>query len=180
MDSTSRYLELARRGKAAFVASAAPAALLRRRGHASPPPSEAGAAPFADFLDLDPEGATTSVGLHDTFEASSPQVGDLEVYPLLKKPGAAFADMITVGRTGNNDVVLADVTVSRFHAFFRRRGERWIVCDAGSKNGTRLAGEALRPRVETPIRSGLAVRVGDVEAVFYHAADLYDVLESHA
>jgi hypothetical protein len=178
MDITNRYLDLARRGRRAFLASAAPAALLRRRGTARPAPVEARAgAPFADFLNLDPDGDTTTVGVHD-FEAASPHVGDLEVYPLIKKPGAAFADMITVGRTGNNDVVLADVTVSRFHAFFRQRGEHWIVCDAGSKNGTQLAGERLSKRVETPIRTGLSLRVGDVEAVFYDAAALFDVLDA--
>jgi hypothetical protein len=181
VDLTSRYLELARRGRAPFLASAAPASLLRRRGS---PRSAAGetAPPFFDFLEAG--DATTSVSAHEAFEAASAQLDaattaqadDLEVHPLVKKPGAAFADMITVGRTANNDVVLGDVTVSRFHAFFRRRGDRWILCDAGSKNGTRLDSEPLAPRTETPLRSGAVVRVGDIEATFYVAEDLYEVL----
>ena len=167
VDLTSRYLDLARRGRATFLESAASASLFRRRGRRS---SSSGPDRFED------SEPTTSVGVHGVFDAASAQLGDLEVYPLIKKPGAAFADMITVGRTGNNDVVLVDVTVSRFHAFFRRRGDRWLLCDAGSKNGTRVGGQMLAARAEAPLRSGATIRVGDVEAVFYAAPELYDIL----
>jgi hypothetical protein len=104
--------------------------------------------------------------------------GELQIYPLLKKPNAPFADMITVGRTDNNDVVLKDITVSRFHAFFRQRGDEWMVCDAGSKNGTLLRNAPLVPRKEQPLSSGDAVRLGDIATTFYTAHDLFDVLRN--
>ncbi len=103
---------------------------------------------------------------------------DLEVYALAKKPGAPFADMITVGRTANNDVVLNDVTISRFHAYFKSVDGEWRVCDAGSKNGTTLLGNALEARKEESIKSGQAVAFGDVETTFYTAAELFNVLSS--
>src|SRR6266849_10245303 len=44
------------------------------------------------------------------------------VFEVKKSPNKtnAFAMGITVGRTGNNDVVLEDNSVSRFHAYFQR------------------------------------------------------------
>src|SRR5690242_6179765 len=40
------------------------------------------------------------------------------VFPI-RKVQAIFPSMITVGRTANNDVIVPDVQMSRFHAFFR-------------------------------------------------------------
>ena len=42
----------------------------------------------------------------------------------------------SIGRSGDNDVVLDDVTVSRKHANIRRAGERFELIDLGSLNGT--------------------------------------------
>ena len=179
MDIANRYLDLARRGREAFLQGAAPAALFRRRSQPLRSPTRPQATRhFDDFLSGD-NAETTTIGSPERGLASGPG-GDVEIYPLVKKPGAAFPDMITVGRTANNDVVLADVTVSRFHAFFRERDGAWIVCDAGSKNGTRVDQARLEARKEVPVQAGSRVRVGDVEAAFYPAEDLYDLLCRHA
>jgi pSer/pThr/pTyr-binding forkhead associated (FHA) protein len=107
-----------------------------------------------------------------------PARGDdnVEVYPLAKKPGASFPDRITIGRTSNNDVVIADHSVSRLHAYVRRDGNGWVVADAGSKNGSWLRGDALDPRRERPIPSRALLRIGDVDLTFYIAADLFTAL----
>jgi len=165
VDQAERYLQLALLGRSAFLASAAPAALVRRRADGQE--SESDTRPAID------EEVDTLV---------APVLGrrrgprGVEVYPLAKKPGASFADMITVGRTPNNDVVLRDVTVSRFHAYFRQRGDKWLVADAGSKNGSELEGQVLEPRKERELASGAALRIGDLELVFYTAPELYGVL----
>src|ERR1041385_1353836 len=100
----------------------------------------------------------------------------MEVYPLAKKPGASFPDRITIGRTSNNDVVIADHSVSRLHAYVRRLGDVWVVADGGTKNGSWLRGEALEPRRERPIVSRAILRLGDVDLTFYLAADLFAAL----
>jgi hypothetical protein len=64
----------------------------------------------------------------------------------LRKTQDAFASMITVGRTGNNDLVLGDRLVSKFHAFFRVEGGRVEVSDAGSRNGTWVGMQRLVPK----------------------------------
>jgi hypothetical protein len=165
VDQAERYLQLALLGRSAFLASAAPAALVRRRAAGTQTDSDSRPA-------LDEEV--------DTLVA--PVLGrrrgprGVEVYPLAKKPGASFADMITVGRTPNNDIVLRDVTVSRFHAYFRQRGDKWIIADAGSKNGSELEGVPLEARKERELASGVAVRIGDFELTFYLSTELYGVL----
>jgi hypothetical protein len=167
VDAADHYAQLARLGLDAFVSSAAPAALIRRR------PTEGGSPDDADpdlSVDLESE---TMVGPALGFKRREAAV---EIFPLSKKAGASFPDMITIGRTPNNDVVLRDATVSRLHAFFRQRDDRWIVADAGSKNGSRLDGIPLEPRKEKPVASGQLVRIGDLELTFYTAADLFRVL----
>ena len=169
-----RYFQLSLLGREAFVKSVAPAALVRQF-------------PFQG------EGVKVESGQRDNLLSGYSEDtllarldngggggggggGEIQIYPLVKKPNAPFADMITVGRTENNDIVLKDITVSRFHAFFRQRGEEWLVCDAGSKNGTMLRGAALAPRKELPVGSSDAVRLGDIATTFYTAHDLFDVL----
>ena len=64
----------------------------------------------------------------------------------VRKVIGTFPNMITLGRTSNNDIVVPDVSISKFHAWFQRLGDRVEVGDAGSKNGTAVNGETLPPR----------------------------------
>lgn len=169
MDQSEHYYQLVLLGRAEFLREAAPAALVRRRGGAT----TAGSMNRGYGDDSD----ETLVGnLDGDFASGVGPSSDLIVYGLNKKPGAPFADMITVGRTPNNDVVINDITVSRFHAYFKLRGAEWVVCDSGSKNGTFLVGVRLEKRKERNLVSGMPVRMGDVDVTFYIAEDLYDVL----
>ena len=61
--------------------------------------------------------------------------------------------VLTIGRSPDCDLTLADRTVSWRHAELRRAGDGWILADVGSKNGTRVNGWRAR--------TGLAVRPGD-------------------
>ena len=45
---------------------------------------------------------------------------------------------VTIGRSGDNDVVIEDSLVSRHHAKIFRVGDAWRVSDLGSANGTRV------------------------------------------
>ena len=105
--------------------------------------------------------------------AGTPTLGVSEavVFPVLKSRTNAFGRGITVGRTGNNDVVLDDGSVSRFHAWFSRdAGEAgFLLTDAGSKNGSYVAGGRLLARKPEPLGDGMRVRFGQVEVTFYTA-----------
>jgi len=49
---------------------------------------------------------------------------------------ALGAKPITFGRGDENDVVLANPSASRVHAEVHRQGDRYVLCDRGSSNGT--------------------------------------------
>jgi len=168
MDATAHYRQLAQLGRAAFLASAAPAALLRRRGGE-------GAADYDGFSATgtydEPVGARRPADAPDAEAAS-----ELDVLPLIKKPGAQFSDRITVGRTANNDIVLPHHTVSRLHVYFRERDGKWWITDAGSKNGTALRDLDLAARKETEVGDGDPLWIGDIEVTFHTAPTLYAVL----
>ena len=98
------------------------------------------------------------------------------IFPLAKKPGASFPDRITIGRTTNNDVCIADPSISRLHAYLRRDGAGWVIADAGSKNGSWLLGAALDARREKALPSRAMLKLGDVDLTVYSAPDLYAAL----
>jgi DNA-binding response OmpR family regulator len=63
----------------------------------------------------------------------------------------------TIGRWGDNDVVVDDRWVSRNHARIRREGEQYVVEDLGSKNGTFVNG--IRIAGPTVLADGDVVQV---------------------
>jgi hypothetical protein len=163
VDQAAHYRNLAALGRAEFLASAAPAAFVRFRAHDV---NADETLPFDEQID-------------ETMPIGNVTLGALvhmEIFPLVKKAGASFADRITIGRTSNNDLVLPDPSISRLHAYIRRDGRGWVVADGGSKNGSWLRGTSLEPRRERPLESRAVLRLGDIDLTFYSADDLFAVL----
>jgi pSer/pThr/pTyr-binding forkhead associated (FHA) protein len=115
------------------------------------------------------------------------------VLRIAPKPGAAriaisaadasdlesAAGRIHVGRTPENEVVIAAPTVSKRHAYFTRRDISWEITDAGSSNGTLLEGHRLRPHRRERIRRSLAtIEFGpDARFVFMTPESTYELIE---
>lgn len=169
MNVGQRYFQLSRLGRETFLESVALGALVRTR--------ELPKRARGSFAEGTGPGDTTIANIGPVL-GLPPARRDLEIYPLAKRPGTPFVDLITVGRTGDNDLQLDDMSVSRFHAFFRLRHGRWFVCDAGSSNGTRIGGKILKPRTELEIRSDMNLHFGLIALTFYVADALFDVLNS--
>ena len=70
-------------------------------------------------------------------------LGQLLVYPVKQTGRTPFPRVVTVGRTKNNDVVLPDVSISKFHAFFKDEDGRFVLADGESRNGTFVEGERV-------------------------------------
>lgn len=110
-------------------------------------------------LDDDPHGA----------RAESTAGLSLVVYAL-RRNGKSASHLITLGRAPDNDVVVPDVSISRFHAFVKEgSGGRWLMQDAGSTNGTTVNGTSVPRQGHGPpseLASGDDVRLGQVELTF--------------
>jgi pSer/pThr/pTyr-binding forkhead associated (FHA) protein len=94
--------------------------------------------------------------------------------PLAGAKIAIPAPVVTIGQSSQNDVVLADDSVSRHHARLEYEAGSWLVSDLGSTNGTYLNGDRLPPNVPTPLPYGANIRFGAVLSRFRAAegADL--------
>jgi len=76
--------------------------------------------------------------------------------PVVMTAGAQ--DRFTIGREPACDMMLADETVSRWHASLQRGASGWLLADLGSTNGTRLNG--WRVTGPMPVRPGDMVSFG--------------------
>jgi len=93
----------------------------------------------------------------------------------------AFQRRITVGRTANNDIVLDDTSVSRFHAYLQQdERQEWTLTDAGSRNGSFVAGRRIAAKRPVPLSNGNVLRIGAVQLTFYSAQGFFDLLKSRA
>ncbi len=76
--------------------------------------------------------------------------------------------VIGLGRHPENDIVLDDRTLSRYHARIMRHGfgdeARWVVVDLGAQNGVHLNGERIADEVE--LHPGDRIELGRYTAVF--------------
>jgi len=81
--------------------------------------------------------------------------------------GARFLldrDLTTAGRSVDGDIFLDDVTVSREHVRFERRGGAFYAKDAGSLNGTYVNYERI---VTRKLEAGDEVHIGKYRLTFY-------------
>jgi pSer/pThr/pTyr-binding forkhead associated (FHA) protein len=89
---------------------------------------------------------------------------------------------ITVGRAANNDIMLDDPTVSRFHAAFQQeeRTGVWHLQDAESQNGTFVGEARVDARIPAPLASGTPLRFGEVRVLFLLPESFADWVRSRS
>jgi FHA domain/Domain of unknown function (DUF1707) len=78
--------------------------------------------------------------------------------PVLALPSGPVRQVV-LGRSRSCDCVVAEASVSRRHAELRREGERWLLRDLGSLNGTRVNG--MRVVEEIEVHPGDRLSFGD-------------------
>ena len=118
-----------------------------------------------------PERALESLSPADRGVIS--ELGDESALLLVQKgpnAGARYllnSDLITVGRNPENDIFLDDVTVSRKHAEFHRKGGKFSVKDSGSLNGTYVNKNRVS---QVALVDGDELQIGKFRFVFVLAA----------
>ncbi|MHC5037303.1 MAG: FHA domain-containing protein [Planctomycetota bacterium] len=105
------------------------------------------------------------------------------VVPLVKSDRNSFQNMVTLGRASNNDIVVSDPSVSKFHAYFRTDpSEKTIsIVEAGSSFGTVLNGRALTRGEVVPLKSGdVLILSQSVRVTFLSSLDFFDYMQIQA
>lgn len=110
------------------------------------------------------EGAVTSSEV--PFNPSK----DFAVFPVYRASGSSEEDLIWVGRSEENDIVIPDESVSAVHAFIRT-GEagRMFLQDMNSMNGSFVRNETVPPQgmgEPVELESGARLRFGSVKLTF--------------
>ena len=80
--------------------------------------------------------------------------GTKEVFPLGFEP-------VSIGRHGDNEIILPDPQVSRHHAEILMQGGRWVIVDLGSANGTFVNGQQITG--SQVLNHGDLLRVGQTQ-----------------
>jgi hypothetical protein len=75
-------------------------------------------------------------------------------------------DEVPAGRHPSSEIFLDDVTVSRRHARFVRRGDTFEIVDSGSLNGTYVNGDRVDSVV---LDNGDEVQIGKFRFTFYRS-----------
>ncbi|WP_225803665.1 FHA domain-containing protein [Streptomyces sp. NK15101] len=79
---------------------------------------------------------------------------------------------VTLGRNGDNNIVIVGGNVSRFHAEVRREGHGFVLYDRGSSNGTQVNGTRVTSHELQP---GDLVQIG-TETFRFEAADAMETI----
>jgi hypothetical protein len=127
--------------------------------------------------------AMTVVNLEDDEDACDNTAGlSLLAYPVRRTERSA-GHLITFGRTANNDVVIPDISISRFHAFAKEVASgRLVIQDAGSTNGSMVNSDSVPSQGHGPpseLKAGDRVRLGQVEFSYLDANALLDFLRAY-
>lgn len=180
IDAFCRHV--ATRAPGDFIARFPHAALVFRAGGGADPGFDT-----VHGVGPEPETATDLPLLspHDALvapEGVAEAVGDEllldDVQFLVKSTRNPFRDMITVGRSSNNDLVLVQPTVSKVHATFVRDDSGWSIIDPGSTNGTSVDGRRLERGKAARLHDNTRVQLGsDVVAHFFTPLALLDYVQ---
>jgi hypothetical protein len=84
-----------------------------------------------------------------------------------------FEGWITVGRAGNNDLIISSSRVSKLHLIVTPGPDgSWTIHDNATTNGTQLNGVLLPPRETRPLQFGDNLWIGGVSSLFVDQAGL--------
>jgi len=80
---------------------------------------------------------------------------------------------LTIGRAKENDIVLADGEISRRHVIFKKEGNRFVVGDYQTGNGTFINGQRIAGTEPQPIETGDLIAVATLLELEFYDGDLH-------
>jgi pSer/pThr/pTyr-binding forkhead associated (FHA) protein len=120
---------------------------------------------FIPVIDADTEEMTAG----DVFAVENLPVGNAMLL-VQRGPdaGSRFLldqDVVSAGRHPSSDIFLDDISVSRRHATFSRRGGGYVVTDLGSLNGTYVNRDRIDGDI--PLAGGDEVQLGKYRLIYF-------------
>lgn len=70
------------------------------------------------------------------------------------------SDIVTIGRSSENDIQISDKYISREHLRIRQKGDKFFVRDLGSENGTFVNGIQIPLGINIEVAKGTAIITG--------------------
>lgn len=97
------------------------------------------------------------------------------IYIIRKRPFSAEPNqnLITVGRAMENDIVIADYVISKYHAQIVLFKGMHFILDAGSTNGTSVNYELIKPNMKMQLQPGATIAFGRICFVLAHPLSIY-------
>lgn len=74
----------------------------------------------------------------------------------------------SIGRAKACDIVISDISVSRFHAVLAFRSSGWMIFDTNSSAGIRINGKKIEKKLN--LKDGDSILLGNTEYIFYSTA----------
>lgn len=74
----------------------------------------------------------------------------------------------SIGRAKSCDIVVSDISVSRFHAVLSRRSTGWMIFDTNSTSGTVVNGKKIDKKIS--LNDADTIKFGKSEYIFYSTA----------
>lgn len=126
-----------------------------------------------------PAGSRTLIGIAQPAPVAAPVSTGLEALAYALSPRDGAPPQVTLGRSPTCDIAINDGTISNLHLVFTREGAAWSVQDAGSRNGSSLAGLPLPSGKPRPLKSCARLMAGTVTFSFYEPPDMLWRLKQH-
>ena len=114
-------------------------------------------------------GAAAGTNAAQRSPMNLPQAQPLRATLTERATGKSFtlsAANIKLGRETDNDIVIADMGASRYHATITRGQDCWIITDQNSTNGTLVNGREVN---SIALRNGDTITIGTTEYIFDQA-----------
>jgi hypothetical protein len=98
-------------------------------------------------------------------------------YFVMKREGGPFQERIGIGRSPSADISVRLPGISKYHAYFTKSEQnQYFVTDAGSKNGTRVCGDAIQSGMATEVNDWNQILFGDQLYVFLTVPTFVDIV----
>ena len=126
-----------------------------------------------DFSKKTNRGIPATFRFKATEEPSESNKSPMNAVYAIRKKELNEGVLITVGRTSESDIPLNDYAISKQHAAFVKKANRYFITDLGSTNGVMVNDKKVSPKEFAPLQTRSNVVIGRFSFLFAHPIYFY-------